>query len=460
MKGINKNLILAIASMGIFVEALDIAIVNLAIPEIEKDFGLTSQSSYQLQSLYILTYGCFLILGGKFSDFFGRKKVFLWGTGIFLFTSLGAGLSHTFNTLLFFRVVQGLGAALLMPAAFSIVTYYFTEPKERSKAIAVFSSFAAIGSASGLSVGGIITSFLGWSWVFLINVPVLIVIIGIAFFMMEDDKESEARFPDIPSGIALVVAMLSLTHITELISDPISNYIGILICLVVVVLSSTYLYSRLKKQSTPLLDLGIFSLTSVRKGNLLFILLGAFFTGYLFLMSFLVQKTFNYSAAQSGFLMMPFNIISVLVARFLLPVIVHKLSSKSIATFGMLGMFTGAICLILAVQLHNLIFLLAGGSFIAGIGMTLCFTGFSVIAMEEVPQEQLGVGGSLTNTAYFIGGGMGLPIFTLFMDKELGVINSKPIIVLAVLALVSIFILNRPRLTLPIFSSKEGSTPH
>lgn len=437
----NKKIILAIASMGIFVEALDIAIVNLALPVIEKDLGLTNESGYKLQSGYVLIYGCFLILGGKLSDYLGRKTIFLAGSTIFLLTSLGAGLASTFEALLAFRLLQGLGAALLMPSAFSIVNYYFTDSYERSKAIAVFGSFAATGSAAGLSAGGIIASYWGWSWIFLINVPILLVIIGIAYIHLEKDKKADAGKPDIPSAIALVVSMLLLTWITELLAKTPDKWLDISLALTACALSGYYLYIRLRKQPVPLINLQLFSLSSLRKGNLLFLLLGALFSGYLFLMSFLVQQNFNFSAAKAGFLMMPFNVLSILIGRFGIPVLSLKFSPKKIALAGAFAMLAGAFSLVLAVQYGNLFFLLSGGALIAGVGMTLCFTAYSVIAMEKVPVEHLGVGGSLTNTAYFLGGGIGLPLLSAFMSHDTGKLNSHPLIVLMLIAAGSILAL-------------------
>ncbi|WP_126972884.1 MFS transporter [Gynurincola endophyticus] len=437
----NKKVILAIASMGIFVEALDIAIVNLALPVIEKDLGLTNESSYKLQSGYVLIYGCFLILGGKLSDYLGRKNIFLAGSIIFLLTSLGAGLSSTFEALLTFRLLQGLGAALLMPSAFSIVNYYFTDSYERSKAIAIFGSFAATGSAAGLSVGGIIASYWGWSWIFLINIPVLLVIIFIAYIHLEKDTKATTGKPDIPSAIALVVSMLSLTWVTELLAKTPDKWLDILLSFTAFILSGYYLYRRLRKQPVPLINLQLFALSSLRKGNLLFLLLGALFSGYLFLMSFLVQHNFNFSAAKAGFLMMPFNILSILIGRFGIPVLSLKLSPKKIASLGALAMLTGAFSLVMAVQYNHLFFLLTGGALIAGVGMTLCFTAYSVIAMEKVPVEHLGVGGSLTNTAYFLGGGIGLPLLSAFMSQDTGKLNSIPLMILMIFALCSILVL-------------------
>lgn len=453
MKLLNKKLILVIASMGIFVEALDIAIINLALPKIEKDLGLTNDSSYKLQSVYVLIYGCFLILGGKLSDFIGRKTVFLWGATIFLLTSLGAGLSQTYHALLLFRTLQGLGAALIMPSAFSIVNYYFTESRERSRAIGIFGSFAATGSAAGLSVGGIIASYLGWSWVFLINVPILLIIIVIAYLYLEKDIKSKSELPDIPAAIALVISMLSLTWATELLSKPVENRLKIAGFLVLLVVATLYLYKRLKTQLIPLLDLKVLALPSLRKGNTLFILLGALFTGYLFIMSFLIQQNFHFSAAESGFIMMPFNILSILIGRFGLPVLSRRIPARMIALFGATSMLAGTLSLVAAVQYHSLFFLLAGGSLIAGVGMTLCFTGYSVIAMEKVPTEQLGVSGSLTTTAYFVGGGIGLPIISMFMSNTAGEWNGRPILVLCAIASGSITLLSFPNSLL--FSRNE-----
>src|SRR5437764_396335 len=164
-----KQIILIVASTAIFFEALDIAILNLAIPLMQRQFRLEPESIQWVQTVYVLFYGGFLVIGGKLCDTIGRKKIFMSGAGLFLFTSLGAGLSPNFIVLTVFRALQGLAAAMVMPSALSVITNTFTEPRERNRALSIFSSFAAIGSGCGLALGGILATYLGWRWIFFIN---------------------------------------------------------------------------------------------------------------------------------------------------------------------------------------------------------------------------------------------------------------------------------------------------
>lgn len=409
-----KNLILMIASAGTFVEALDIAIINLTIPSIQEQFGIGAETVQWLQTLYVLFFGGFLIIGGKLSDQVGHRKVFLWGSLIFMLTSLGAGLSTSFETLAVFRALQGLGAAFIMPSAMSIVTHTFKKERERSRAIGIFSSFAAIGSGSGLSLGGIISTYLSWHWVFLINVPVLLITLVFAYRYLPKDEKGKSQKTDLLSGVLLVLGLLSLTYgAHELIHIKEQMYLvigslsaaGILLFLVIY---------RLKSAPEPLIDIHLFRHQSLMVSNMAFVALGAFFIGFLFLISLMLQKDMNHSAASAGLMLVPFSIMSALVAKFILPHVAKRLNSAQMGILGWIFMLAGAVLLLASVHFgHPLPLVLSGAACVSGIGMTFCFTALSVLGIQDVNTSGYGVASSLGSTSYFLGAGLGLSFLTL-----------------------------------------------
>ncbi|MEH7888480.1 MFS transporter [Elizabethkingia meningoseptica] len=437
-----KRIILILASIGTFVEALDIAVINLAIPSIQENLHITSETAQWLQTLYVLFFGGFLIIGGKLSDQLGRKKIFLWGGFIFMVTSLGAGLAPDFNVLAIFRALQGLGAAFIMPSAISIVTNTFTGEQERNRAMGIFSSFAAIGSGSGLSIGGIISTYLSWHWVFLINVPILLITIVAAYYYIPADKvNKETAKTDIGSGILIILGLLSLTYgVHELVHIK-ENFIIVVISLVLPLILLKWVLNRLKSAAYPLINLHIFWHKSLVISTLVFALLGAFFIGFLFLISLMLQKDMNYDAASSGLMLVPFSIMSALVARYILPSVSKRFNSFRLGALGWTFMFTGALLLLISVFTgHSLLLVLTGAACISGIGMTFCFTALSVMGIQDVEPSDYGVASSLSSTSYFLGAGLGLSFVTLigqFFSSEYAV-GALSIIILtgyAVLAL-------------------------
>lgn len=410
-----KKLILMTASAGTFVEALDIAIVNLSIPSIQEQFRIGTETVQWLQTLYVLFFGGFLIIGGKLSDEIGRKKIFLLGSLIFMLTSLGAGLSSGFEMLAVFRALQGLGAAFIMPSAMSIVTNTFTGEQERNRAIGIFSSFAAIGSGSGLSLGGIISTYLSWHWVFLINVPVLAVTLILAYYYLPKDIISEkSRKTDVLSGILLVLGLLSLTYGAHELIHIKEQTIMVVSSLIISVVLLAMLFYRLRSISQPLIDLSLMKHRSLKVSGMGFVALGAFFIGFLFLISLMLQKDMNHSAASAGLMLVPFSIMSALVAKFVLPHVSKRLDSAQMAIFGWSFMLSGALLLLISVYTgHPLPLVLLGAACISGIGMTFCFTAQSVLGVQDVGTSDYGVAASVGSTSYFLGAGIGLSFITL-----------------------------------------------
>ena len=384
-----KNLVLIIASTGVFFEALDIAIVNLAMPMIQHDFQLANDEIQWVQTLYILLYGAFLLIGGKMADTIGRRKTFIIGNALFLVTSLGAALSFRFDMLVTFRAVQGIGAALMMPSALSIITNTFTDGAQRAKAIGIFGAFAAVGSGSGMSVGGLIATWFGWQSVFLINVPVISATLLLTFLYI--DREDSRAF-ELP---------------------------------------------RIFNQFIPR---SLFRIPDVLLGAGVMMLLGAFFTGFLFLVSMLLQNNMQYTAAHAGMLLFPFSLLSAVASRIAPPYLLRKLFVHQAAILGMMMMVIGALLIVASMSWgYNLVLLLLSFACVSGVGMAICFTTLMVLTVQKVPMSQHGSAAGLCNTTYFFGGGFGLAVLSLAMDPSKGNnITQLPVVMLMMFAVAGV----------------------
>jgi EmrB/QacA subfamily drug resistance transporter len=434
-----KTFILLSVSCGIFFEALDIAIVNLAIPLIQKDFVLPGDTVQWMQTVYVLFYGGFLILGGKLADTLGRKKIFLIGSGIFLLTSLGAALASSFLILCTARALQGLGAALVMPAAFSIITNTFQEPTERSKALGIFGSFAAIGSGSGLSLGGLIATYFGWQWIFFINVPVITLSMIGAYFMIDADHLlTQRKRIDVLSGIVLTAGILMLTFVVHDLKNLHENYVSLIFLLIMSTLCG-WIFMRRSKMQDPLIQFEIFNNPMTLTGNGVMVLMGAFFTGYLFTISMVLQSYMHFSAAKAGLLLVPFSVLSAIVSKSLLPPFLKKIGVVKGAILGMALMSMGAIMLLIAMAFNfSLVLVLVSVACVTGTGIAVCFITLNVIVLQQIPEQHHGLGSSFTNTCFFLGGGMGLSILGVFLPKDPSVFPWVSVMVLGSYAIAGV----------------------
>lgn len=412
-----SNLALLIASISVFFEALDIAIINLTMPLIQDWFTLSFTQVQWLQTLYVLLYGGLLILGGRLTDTLGRRKIFLTASTLFLLTSLGAGLAGSFTWLLIFRALQGMASALLMPSALSIVSHTFTEPSARSKAIGIFSSFAALGSGSGLSVGGLIAAGFGWQWVFFINVPVILLTLLLAYRYLPKDTARTEPLPDILSGLLLTLVITALSYVVHEVGDW-ANQGGLLLLLTLLVAGGGWLFAkRNSTQPFPLISFPVLrrSLTPITG----MAMLGATFTGYLFLISLVLQQDRQLSAAQAGLLLFPFSILSALTGKYMLPTLLKRFSVHQTAILGMAALLAGTLFLVYYIQstAHPLVVLLISMLGVNSVGIALSFSALTVLSLQPVPEAHHGLISGVNTTAYFVGGGFGLSIVSLFLDE-------------------------------------------
>jgi MFS family permease len=407
-----KKVILLISCISVFFEALDIAIINLTLPLIQEGLNIEGTSIQWLQTIYVLFYGGFLALGGKMADRLGRKKIFLAGSSLFLITSLGAGLSSSFQMLLVFRGVQGIAAGLLMPSALSIVTTSFPEPTERSKAIAMFSAFAAVGSGSGLAIGGLLASVFGWPSVFFINVPVILVTLLLSYVYVPRDTLSDRTPPDFISGCLLTTGLISLSYIVH--EFPHGDLALLLLLGIFIVVIGVLFLKRNQSSSDPLIPFGLVKNATTPIG--IFFLLGGLFTGFLFLISLVLQKNLQYSPAQAGLLIFPFSVLSAITGKYLIPAVLQRMNIPQLAIIGMASMCLGAASLAWFLHTGGFAVLLFSMACINGIGIAVSFTALTVLSVQSAPEASHGIINSIATTSFFFGGGLGLSLVSLFLN--------------------------------------------
>lgn len=432
-----QQLILIIASVSVFFEALDIAIINLTMPLIQQAFDLTTNQVQWLQTLYVLLYGGLLILGGRLTDIVGRKRVFLVASTLFLLCSLGAGLAPSFSSLLIFRGMQGIAAALLMPSALSIVTNTFTETAARSRAIGIVSSFAAIGSGSGLSVGGLIASQFGWQWVFFINVPVILLTLVVAYRYIPDDKPRTEPLPNISLGLLLTALIITLSYLVHELGNWRTEW-PLLSLLSLAELGGIFLFlQRNARESDPLINIEVLkpSLPAIS----VFVCLGASFTGFLFLISLILQTDRQLSASQAGLLLFPFSILSAITGKVLIPALIKRFTVSQIALMGMASLTISGLLLLYHTQLapNDYVPLLLAMACANGLGIALAYSGLTVLSFQQIPEANHGLASGVATTAYFFGGGLGLSGLSLFLgpENEKGLsVGSWPLLLLTVYA--------------------------
>lgn len=405
-----KNFALALLATTQFVIVLDAAIVNVALPTVQKSLEISQDNLSWVVNAYVLTFGGFLLLGGRLADLLGRRRLFIGGLFIFSVASLLGGLSANEGQLIAARALQGFGGALLAPAALSMVTNMFAEGAERNKALGIWGAVSGSGGAAGVLLGGLLTEYLGWEWVFWVNVPIGIAAAFLAPRMLrESRKESGTRTFDV-AGAVTVTGGLALLVFTLVDANRAgwgsTQTIGLLI--VAIALIGAFVAIE-RRSAAPLVPFGIFRSRTLTGSNITALLVGAALFSMFYFISLYMQQVLGYSAIKAGLSYLPLAIFIVISAG-IASQLVTKIGFKPILVAGMVLI---AIALVWFAQIDvggSYLKDLLGPMIVSAIGLGFAFVPVTIGAMSGVSQDDSGLASGLINTAQQVGGALGLSV--------------------------------------------------
>jgi EmrB/QacA subfamily drug resistance transporter len=399
---------LALIVTAQFMVILDVAIVNVALPSIKVDLDFSQTNLQWVISSYAILFGGALLLGGRLADLLGRRRLFVAGLSLFAASSLLCGLAWSEASLIAFRAVQGLGGALLAPAALSLLMTTFAEGRERNLALGIYGAASGSGAAAGVLLGGLLTSYLSWSWIFFINVPVGVAAMALTPLLLQESRAGLAERHFDFAGAASVTAglMLLVYAMTRATSDGWGADTTLALLAGAIALVLTFVAIELRSPS-PLLPLRIFRLRTLAAANVAMAIVGAVAFSEFFLLTLYLQDVLHYSAVESGAAFAGFALAVVVVSN-VAQAVVGRLGVRPTLTIGLL---------VSAVSVGWLTRLPVDGHYfsdlfpafvLGGAGMGLSFVPVTIASLTGVERSDAGVASGLINTSRQIGGAIGL----------------------------------------------------
>ena len=416
-KKTNHWLILILLALAQFMAVLDSAIVNVALPAIQHNFNMSQTNLQWIVTAYTLTFGGFLLLGGRAADLFGRRRMFMIGVTLFAIASLADGLATSGTTLIIFRGLQGLAGAFMSPAALSIILVTYREGHERNIALSVWGAVAAGGAAVGVLLGGILTQYAGWRWNFFINVPVAIGVLIAAFRILPlHESEADHHTLDLPGAVLVTGGLMTLVYalvraaetgwfIAPKFESSVTGLFGVAAAALVAFIANEAIVKR------PLMPLNIFKIRNVSGANALQLLMASSLFSVFFFCSLYFQQILGFSPVKTGvaFLVVP---IVIALSATNVPRIIKKVGFRPILMVAPLLVGSGLLILSQVPVDGHYWTQIFPGLFLMGLGAGATFVSVSIAATAGVKPQLSGLASGLVNTAQQLGGSIGLALLS------------------------------------------------
>jgi len=408
----NPWVVLVLICLAQFMVILDATIVNVALPSIQRDLGLSEANLQWIVNAYTLVFGGFLLLGGRAGDLVGRKRLFLVGLAIFTTASLLNGLAVSSGMLIGCRALQGLGAALVSPAALSIITTTFAEGAERAKALGVWAAIAVGGSAVGLVLGGLLTQAFSWPWIFFVNVPVGIVGFVLSLRLVPESKdEHAARAYDIAGAVTATAGLMSLVYaIVKASSAGWTSATTLGFGALAVVLLSAFVLIE-QRSRAPLVRLSIFRTRSLTTANAVMLLVASGLFAMFFFNTLYIQRVLGYGPLKAGLAFLPFS-AGIIVSAGLASQFAPRIGVRIVAAVGMIVTVVGMLWLVRLPVHGSYAVDVLPSILLTSLGMGAVFMPLTLVATTGLENEDQGLASGIFNTSQQIGGALGLAILT------------------------------------------------
>jgi EmrB/QacA subfamily drug resistance transporter len=410
---VDPNAVLAVVAIAQFMVVLDATVVNVALPAIKGDVGFSEQSLSWVLNAYTLIFGGFLLLGGRLADRLGRRRLFIAGIALFSGASLICGVSQNEAMLLIARGLQGLGGALVSPAALSIILTTFAEGSERNRALAVWGAIAGAGGAIGLLLGGVIVQILSWRWVFFINVPIGAAVLALAPRIVPESRSESAASKGYDAQGAVAITLGTIALVFTLIKAGSwgwtsgRTWAGFAIALVLI--AGFVMIER--RQEDPLIPLRIFSNRSLAASDVTMLVVAAALFGVFYFCTLYLQQVLGFSALKTGIAYLPLT-LTLVAASGLASRLVDRFRPKPVLVAGLL-VSTGGFWLLTRIVGHGDYASHVLPAMIAlGVGLGMAFVPITIAATTGVEAGDSGLASGLLNTTQQVGGSLGLAILS------------------------------------------------